>query len=137
MRRKHTMKSMIKMSLAAALGLVAGALGMQALHAQTSSVPAFLVANIESISDAATFAQYRAETGKTQAPFGGRVLVRDAPPVPVDASSLPQGKIVIVQFPSMQALQDWWKSPAYTQVRPLREKSSVSRIFAVDGVPAP
>ena len=95
------------------------------------------MANIESISDTATFAQYRAETGKTQAPFEGRVLVRDAPPVPVDASTLPQGKIVIVQFPSMKALQDWWNSPAYAQVRPPREKSSVSRLFAVEGVPAP
>jgi uncharacterized protein (DUF1330 family) len=130
------MKTVIKMSLTGALGFVAGALGIQALHAQAASVPAYVVANIESISDAATFAQYRAETGKTQAPFGGRVLVRDAPPVPIDASTLPQGKIVIVQFPSMKALQDWWNSPAYAQVRPLREKSSVSRLFAVEGVPA-
>ena len=131
------MKTAIKMSLVGALGIVAGASAMQVLQAQTASAQAYLVGNIETITDEATFAQYRAAVGKTQAPYGGHALVRDATPVPVDASSLPQGKIVILQFPSMKALQDWWNSPAYAAVRPLLEKSSVGRLFAVEGLPSP
>lgn len=131
------MNNAVKMSLVGVLGLVAGASAMQALHAQTASAPAFLVGNIESVTDEATFAQYRAAVGKTQAGYGSHVLVRDAAPVRLDASIPPQGKIVIIQFPSLKALQDWWNSPAYAAVRPLREKSTTGRTYAVEGLPAP
>lgn len=131
------MRTGIKMTLMGVLGLIAGASAMQALHAQAAGAPAFLVANIESVNDAATFAQYREGATKSFAPYGGHRLVRDATPVRLDSSILPEGKIAILQFPSMKALQDWWNSPAYTAVRPLREKSAVTRIFAVEGLPAP
>jgi uncharacterized protein (DUF1330 family) len=131
------MKTAIQLSLMGALGLVTGAAAMQALHAQTAGAPAYLVANIESVNDAATFARYREAATKSFAPYGGHRLVRDATPVRLDASTLPQGKIVILQFPSMKSLQDWWNSPAYTAARPLREQSAVTRIFAVEGLPAP
>jgi uncharacterized protein (DUF1330 family) len=131
------MKTAMKMSLVGAVAFLAGASAMQALHAQSAGAPAYLVGNIESVTDEAIFAQYRAAAGKTQAPFGGHALVRDAAPVRVDSSTLPQGKIVILQFPSMKALQDWWNSPAYAAVRPLREKSTVGRLYAVEGLPAP
>jgi uncharacterized protein (DUF1330 family) len=131
------MKNAFRMSLVGTLGFVAGAIGMQVLHAEAASAPAYLVGNIESVKDEAMFAQYRAAAGKTQGPYGGHALVRDATPVRVDSSSLPQGKIVILQFPSMKALQDWWKSPAYAAVRPLREKSTVGRLYAVEGLPTP
>jgi uncharacterized protein (DUF1330 family) len=131
------MKTVLNMSLAGALGLIAGASAMQLLHAQTASAPAYLVANIESVNDAATFAQYREAATRSFAPYGGHRLVRDATPVRLDSSPLPQGKIVILQFPSMEALQHWWNSPAYTAVRPLRERAAVTRLYAVQGLPAP
>jgi uncharacterized protein (DUF1330 family) len=131
------MKTAFNMSLMGVLGLIAGAAAMQVLHAQTAGAPAYLGANIETVSDAATYAQYRAVVANTLTPFGGHALARDATPVPVDSSTLPQGKFVILQFPSMQALKDWWNSPAYAAVRPLREKSSQARLFAVQGLPIP
>lgn len=131
------MKTVLNLSLVGALGFIAGASVIQALHAQMASAPAYLVANIESVNDAATFARYREAATKSFAPYGGHRLVRDATPVRLDASPLPQGKIVILRFPSMQALQSWWNSPAYTAVRPLREKAAVTRLYAVQGLPAP
>jgi len=131
------MKTAIKTALVGALGLAAGASLMQVLHAQTASPPAYLVANIVSVHDEAMWAQYRAAVGKTQAAYGGHALVRDGTPVAVDSSTLPPGKFVILQFPNMQALQQWWNSPAYAAVRPLRENATVSRLFAVEGLPAP
>src|SRR5208283_1234986 len=56
---RWTMKTAFKVSLVGALGFLAGASAMQVLHAQAVSAPAYLVANIESVNDAATFAQYR------------------------------------------------------------------------------
>lgn len=131
------MKTVFNLSLVGGLGLVAGASLMRVLAAPAASPPAYLVANIQSVSDEATWARYRAEVGKTQTAFGGHALARYATPVAVDASTLPQGQIVILEFPSMKLLQEWWNSPAYAAVRPLREQSTVARIFAVEGLPAP
>jgi uncharacterized protein (DUF1330 family) len=36
----------------------------------------------------------------------------------------------------MRALQDWWNSPAYSAIRPLREKATIGRLFALQGLPA-
>jgi uncharacterized protein (DUF1330 family) len=126
------------MKLAQGLGLalsgaVVGASLVGVLHAQATETPAYLVANIEQVNDAGTFAKYRAEVGKIEASFGGSAIVRGAPQA-VDGSTLPKGDIVIIRFPSMKMLRDWWNSPAYSAIRPLREKATVGRIYAVEGL---
>lgn len=126
------------MKLAQGLGLalsgaVVGASLMSALHAQTTETPAYLVANIEQVNDAGSFAKYRAEVGKIEASFGGHAIARGAPQA-VDSSALPKGDIVIIRFPSMKLLKDWWNSPAYSAIRPLREKATVGRTYVIEGL---
>lgn len=130
------MKATYNIVFAALGGAVVGASAVGVLHAQTSSTPAYFVGNIEQVSDEAMFAKYRAEAPKTEAAFGSHVIVR-ATPQKLDASEPPKGEIVIIQFPSMKALTSWWNSPAYAAVRPLREKSTVGHIYAVEGLPTP
>jgi uncharacterized protein (DUF1330 family) len=107
---------------------------MQALHAQSAQTPAYFVANIEQVTDPQTMARYRAAADKTEAPFGGRFLARGMPQA-MDSSALPKGQILLLRFPSMQALRGWWNSPAYSALRPLRERSSVGRFYAIEGLP--
>ena len=40
-------------------------------------------------------------------------------------------------FPSLQAGRDWFGSPAYQQIAPLRQRSSRPRGFFVEGLPVP
>jgi uncharacterized protein (DUF1330 family) len=132
------MKSVDKLVLVGVLGVIAGASTMEVLRAQTAAVPpAYVIANIEEVKDAAMLAEYGAAAPKIEAAFGGRLIVRGARPVMLDSSPLPKGTFVVIQFPSMKALQDWWNSPAYSAARPLREKSTVARLFAVEGIPPP
>ncbi len=79
--------------------------------------------------------QYQTQVGATQVPFGGRFLARGAKAVMLDNSAEPKGTIVIVAFPSMKNLRDWWSSPAYNAVRPIREANTVMQLYAVEGVP--
>ena|SRR5579863_6945004 len=130
------MKSFGTIVAAAAAGVVAGASLVQALHAQSTHVPAYFVANVEQVTDPTTMARYRAAADKTEAPFGGKFLARGMPEA-VDSSAVPRGQIIILQFPSMKALRGWWNSPAYSAVRPLRERSSVGRFYAIEGLPTP
>jgi uncharacterized protein (DUF1330 family) len=127
------MNSIHKMALGSALGVFVGAAAMAVLHAQTASAPAYLISNITQIKDQAMLDEYRAAAPKTEEAFGAHVLAR-ATPVKLDSSALPEGTIAIIEFPSMKALQGWWNSPAYVAVRPLREKSTVGRLYAVEGL---
>jgi uncharacterized protein (DUF1330 family) len=133
------MKPVSKMAIVGAVAVIAGASAMEVLHAQTvtAPAPAYLVANVEEVKDDAMLAQYAVAVPKTEAAFGGHVIVRGAMPVMLDSSPLPKGRFVVIQFPSMKALQGWWNSPAYSAVRPLREKSTVGRVFALEGIPPP
>ena len=133
------MPAVYKIAMAGACGVAAGVLAMGLLHGQAAPAPppAYLISNAESVTDSAMLAQYGAAVGKTLAAFGGHMIVRGAVPVGLDASTLPKGVFVVVQFSSMKALQDWWHSPAYSAIRPLREKSVVGRLFALEGAASP
>jgi uncharacterized protein (DUF1330 family) len=117
------------------LGIFAGTAGTTLLQAATEEPAAYLVANIQSVKDQAQYDRYRGAVAGTQAPYGGRFLVRGAMPVMLGNSAVPQGTVVIIRFPSMKNLQDWWNSPAYSAIRPLRESGTVSRLFAAEGLP--
>ena len=56
-------------------------------------------------------------------------------PVVLDASTPPAGSFVILAFNSMDNVKAWWNSPAYQAIIPLREKTSTTRAYAVEGVP--
>ena len=129
------MSSHCKMALAGLAGAVLGATGMNALQAQTIAPTAYLVANIQEVKDQAGYDKYRASVAATQAPYGGRFLARGAKAVGLDRSPLPTGTMVIISFPNMKNLRDWWNSPAYSQIRPLRENATVSTVYAVEGLP--
>jgi uncharacterized protein (DUF1330 family) len=124
---------MLKKSLFTAATLAIGLVGGAILHAQTATVPAYLIAHVQ-VSDPGVYKQYVAALPATQAPYHVRTLAR-APAVAVDASTPPGGSTVVLAFNSMDDLKAWWSSPAYQAIIPLREKSAKSIIYAVPGLP--
>ena len=135
------MKAIFQTAMAGAVGLVLGAAGMSVLQAQTTEAPAFIIANIADVKNPDGFAKYRSLAGATQVPFGGRGLLRMgvAQPLPDQSgewpSTAPKGQTVLIEFPNMKNLLDWWNSPAYRAVRPLRENATTGLIYAVQGLP--
>jgi uncharacterized protein (DUF1330 family) len=130
------MKNIFGLALAGGLGLVAGASGMSLLHAQTATPKAYLFNNITEIKDPDSFKKYQAQVAATQVPYGVHAIVRNATPVMLSQTQpVTTGTVVILEFPSMKNLTDWFNSPAYAAIRPLRENSTTGRIFAVEGQP--
>jgi uncharacterized protein (DUF1330 family) len=100
----------------------------------TVSVPAYFVATVE-IHDPAGFHAYHEQFEATLAPFGGRLVSLGATIVPLEGMEGSTARAAIVAFPSLRAGQDWFESPAYRKIAPLRQRSAQTRGFFVEGLP--
>ena len=129
------MGSTWKIALAGLSGIALGAAGMAAFAAQTAAPLAYYVGNVQDVKDTEAYKAYARNVPNTLTPFGGKFIVRGAEPVILDASRKPPGYIVVIQFPSMKNLRDWWNSPVYSSIRPIRERLTTGQNYAVEGVP--
>jgi uncharacterized protein (DUF1330 family) len=86
----------------------------------------------ETINDSAMFDLYRKEVPATLVPFGGQFVVRGAN-LTVIEGEWPHPRLVIIEFPSRTAAEDWYKSAEYRKIISLRLKSSVGNLIIADG----
>src|SRR5215469_15900677 len=86
------------------------------------TVPAYFVALVE-IHDPAGFQSYHDQFEATLAPFGERLVFFRATIVPLQGIEGSAARAAIVVFPSLQAGRDWFGSPAYRRITPLRQGS--------------
>jgi uncharacterized protein (DUF1330 family) len=122
-----------QLAVVAVASTVVGVIGGTFLHAQTAAPPAYVIAEVQ-VTDADTFKQYLAALPGTLAPYQVRTLAR-ANPAALDSSTPPAGSLVVLAFNNMDDVKAWWNSPAYQAIIPLREKSTKTRAYAVQGVP--
>lgn len=90
-------------------------------------MPAYLVGAIE-IEDTEVYAEYVRQALKTVADAGGRGLAIDDEAITLEGTR-PASRMVIFEFPSSEALQRWYDSPDYEQVRQLRWSSSTTHFL--------
>ena len=96
------------------------------------TAPAYYIADFK-VTDREAIKPYSANVEATFKPFGGRFIVRGGDPVPLEGQS-PKGRLVIIEFDSMEQAQAWYNSPAYSQLRPIRQKAGLSNVYIVDGL---
>ena len=94
---------------------------------------AYVISEVE-VRDASGFEAYRTVAAKTIAQFGGRYLVRGGAAGLVEGGP-PPNTIIIVEFPSMQRLQEWYASPEYAEALEIRRTALERRLVFVEGVP--
>ena len=94
---------------------------------------AYVVSEVE-MRDAGGFEAYRTLAAKTIARYGGRYLVRGGK-AELAEGNLPAKAIVIVEFPSMARLKEWYASPEYAEALKLRQTALERRLLFVEGVP--
>jgi len=95
-------------------------------------VPAFLIAD-ETIFDPTTFDEYKKLVLPLIEKFGGRFLSRAGALEVLEAGKdWTPGRMVIIEFPSMSALKDWYDSPEYAPVRDIRMGAAKSTLVALD-----
>jgi len=127
MQTKH------KLALAVLAGVAIGVAGATVIHAeQTKTAPGYVVAEVEVIHEA-TLRRYSERVPETLAPFNHHYVVRGNKIQPLEGDP-PKGGMVIIAFDSVEKAREWYDSPAYAAIKPLRQGAANSRIFIVQGV---
>ncbi|MDY0884926.1 DUF1330 domain-containing protein [Dongia soli] len=87
----------------------------------------------ETVDDLKAFDEYRSQVLPTIEAYGGKFLVRGGSFTVLEGEMSYQ-RIAMLEFPSRKAAQDWYHSPEYQRILPLRTKSSRSQFVVADGV---
>ena len=92
---------------------------------------AYLIADTQ-ITDHKTYDEYKRQVVHTIAKFGGRFLVRGGPHEVLEGN-LQVHRLVLIEFPSMQALKSWYSSPEYAPLLAMRQPAATDHLIAVEG----
>ena len=93
---------------------------------------AYVIADVE-VTDQAKFNEYRSQVNSTLGKYGGKYIVRGGATEKVEGNWEP-GRMVVIQFESMDQAKRWYKSEEYSGPMQLRHQSANTNILLVEGV---
>ncbi|MCY3887685.1 MAG: DUF1330 domain-containing protein [Chloroflexi bacterium] len=85
------------------------------------------------IDDRERFDAYRVAANPTVEAHGGRLLGIGDPSEVLEGEQADLPRLVLIEFPSLDAAKRWYASAEYQAVRQLRRVSSESRFLLVEG----
>jgi len=94
-------------------------------------MPVYMILNVE-VTDSGTYDEYKTKVPALVEKFGGRYLVR-GDDVETTIGDWHPGRIVLLEFPSLEHIQNWLASPEYAPLAALREKSTKVKGLIVEG----
>ncbi|WP_067884635.1 DUF1330 domain-containing protein [Nocardia vaccinii] len=98
-------------------------------------MPAYVISEVE-VLDEEVAARYREIAAESIAVYGGRYLARGAEPDVPEGDRPTAMRVVIVEFPSMRQLTQWYDSAEYAPGRALAGQALRRRLLFVPGVSA-
>ena len=98
-------------------------------------MPAFVIVETD-IEDAAQYERYKAASPAAVASGGGRFVARGGELAVLEGDWDPS-RVVILEFPDLEAAKRWYDSPEYVETRKLREGAARLRMVAVQGLDEP
>ncbi len=79
---------------------------------------------------------YASKVGPIVAAYGGRYLARGGEVAALEGLA-PTARVIIIEFPSVAAVQAFWDSPDYQPLAAARKRLAEGRIYMVEGAAAP
>lgn len=128
------MKSNIRLVLAVLVGISIGVAGARTIYGQQEKTPpGYVISEADAITDVPTVQKYGQGVPETLAPFNHHFIVRGGKPQSLEGGEAPQG-VVVIAFDSVEKAREWYDSPTYQAIKPLRQNSTKGRMFVVEGV---
>lgn len=97
-------------------------------------MPAYIIADVE-VTNPDGYAPYRAAAQKTIEEHGGRYLARGGAVEKLDGD-WNASRIVIIEFPSMDAARRFYNCAEYQEALKLRLANSKGRVILTEGLPS-
>ncbi len=91
----------------------------------------FVIADV-TIIDAAAYEAYKKLTPGTLKPFDGKFVVRGGATTILEGDWQP-GRIVMLEFPSLEKAKAWWSSDIYAPAKAIRQSASKASMIVVEG----
>jgi uncharacterized protein (DUF1330 family) len=94
---------------------------------------AYVIVSVDALDEEAGLA-YAPVAQKSILGHGGRYLVAGPTPEPVEGTrdSL---RFLVIEFPDMDRIRQWYDSPEYRRARQIREGAMQVRMFFAEGTP--
>ena len=103
-------------------------------RATKGSVMAYgYVVGFITIEDAAGYEEYAERDPAIVFEHGGEYLARGGRSEVLEGR-IPGTRTVIIRFPSLEAARDWYRSAAYSEIKPIRQAVASASIMCVEGV---
>ncbi len=99
---------------------------------QAKTPPGYLIGEAE-ITEPAALQNYGEKLAATLAPFNHHLVVRSSKIQGLEGDA-PKSRVVIIAFDSVEKAREWYDSPAYAAIRPIRQNAAKSRVFIVGGL---
>ena len=94
-------------------------------------MPAYIIARVQ-VTDWERYKQYTQATPAAIEKFGGRFIVRGGETVTLEGP-LEAGRLVVIEFPSLERAKTFYHSEEYSQAKKLRAGAALGQFLAVEG----
>jgi uncharacterized protein (DUF1330 family) len=95
-------------------------------------MPAYVIAHID-VTDPVRYAEYIKMSPVSIQKFGGRFIARGGKAESLEGSWQPK-RLVLLEFPSLEAAKQWYASDDYAPAKALRQATSTGDLVVIDGV---
>jgi uncharacterized protein (DUF1330 family) len=96
-------------------------------------MPAYVIASVTKAWDHDKLVEYRERNTDAVAGHGGRFVARGGQQEVLEGDYAPV-RVVVIEFPDLDAARGWYESDDYAPLRELRRSASDTDIFVVEGV---
>lgn len=92
---------------------------------------AYIIVDV-AITDPERYEEYKKLTPGSLVPFEGKFIVRGGRCETLEGTWDP-GRIVVVEFPSIEKATGWWSSSGYAPAKALRQSAADTKMIVVEG----
>jgi uncharacterized protein (DUF1330 family) len=94
-------------------------------------MPAYVIVDVD-VQDAEAYKEYMKLTPATIAAHDGKFIVRGGKTVVAEGDWKP-GRLVILEFPTMERAREWWDSDQYGIAKKIRFASAKTNMIFAEG----
>jgi uncharacterized protein (DUF1330 family) len=92
---------------------------------------AYIIVDVN-ITNPTLYEDYKKLTPASLVPYDGKFIVRGGVTETLEGNWSP-GRVVVLEFPSMEKARSWWSSTGYAPAKAIRQSASETKMIVVEG----